>query len=322
MTKAVGMVFAVGSRKIFGVIMTYIIFALVVIILFGLARLTKLTYNTINILVYYLLIPLSWAYMGDKIIGWQIPWLSVGWSTIWLVIFIIIQRRFSKWCDWVFRRSVIFLRWFKCLKWNYYVASVYICVWLPLIIYGVLAYLLTLQHSNWIWQPWAIGISSIFFAVWILWVIIMKYGVKLIPLKVFALVSYPLTTEEERQVINDTRGMNHNQVISYALDVVKRQFSYHIYPSEESEASCVGFSSMFTSVVNLGFKVNGISAIAVTVEGTAKVCGIDICKELGRRISPMLGMHKFTLIRTSNGSAYCIDPTIKAIFGYCLKTII
>lgn len=48
--------------------MTYIIFALVTIILAGIARLMKLTYNTINILVYYLLIPLSWAYMGDKII--------------------------------------------------------------------------------------------------------------------------------------------------------------------------------------------------------------------------------------------------------------
>ena len=32
--------------------MTYIIFALVMIILAGIARLMKLTYNTINILVY------------------------------------------------------------------------------------------------------------------------------------------------------------------------------------------------------------------------------------------------------------------------------
>ena len=46
--------------------MTYIIFALVTIILAGIARLMKLTYNTFNILVYYLLIPLSWAYMEPR----------------------------------------------------------------------------------------------------------------------------------------------------------------------------------------------------------------------------------------------------------------
>ena len=36
--------------------MTYIIFASVAIVLFGIARLTGLTYNTINILAYYLLL--------------------------------------------------------------------------------------------------------------------------------------------------------------------------------------------------------------------------------------------------------------------------
>lgn len=300
--------------------MTYIIFALVTIILAGIARLMKLTYNTINILVYYLLIPLSWAYMGDKIIDWNIPWLTIGWTSVWLAIFITCKRSFQIWCDGVFQKSVEFLLWFKRLKWNYYVASVYICVWLPIIIYGILAYLLTLQHSDWNWRPWAIGVCSTFLALWILWVTVMSLGIKLVPLREFTLVSCPLTSDEEQQIINDTKGMNHKQIINYALTAVKKQFSYNIYPSEDNESSCIGFSLMFTSIVNLGFQTNRISAYAITVEGTAKVCGIDICKRLERWISPMFGMHKFSLIKT-NDSSFCIDPTVNAIFGYKLKTL-
>ena len=302
--------------------MTYIIFALVAIALHGIARLTRLTYHTINILVYYLLIPLSWAYMTDKIIGWQIPWFTIGWSTVWIAIFIIKGRSFQRWCDWGFKKSVEFLLGFKRLKWNYCVASVYICVWLPLIVYGILAYLLTQQHPYWNWQPWAIGITSTFFAVWILWETIMRFGIKLVPSREFTLVSYPLTDDEEQQIIDDTKGLNHMQVIDYALHAVRKQFSYHIYPSEESEASCVGFASMFTSVANLGFRTNRISAYAITVEGTGRIFGIDICEMLERWISPMLGSHKFTLIRMPNGSLCCIDPTVNAIFGYNLKTVI
>lgn len=150
----------------------------------------------------------------------------------------------------------------------------------------------------------------------------MRFGIKLVPLREFTLVSYPLTSDEEEQIINDTKGLNHKQIINYALDAVRKQFSYNIYPSEESEASCVGFASMFTSVANLGFQANSISAYAITVEGTGKIFGIDICKMLERRISPMLGIHKFTLIKMPDDSLCCIDPTVNAIFGYNLRTVI
>lgn len=300
--------------------MTYIIFAIVAIALFGMARLTKLTYNTVNILVYYLLIPLSWTYMSDKIIGWQMPWLTMGWTTVWLAIFIATKKRFQLWCDWAFRKSVEFLLWFKLLKWNYYVASVYICVWLPLIIYGILASLLILQHPDWDWQPWVIGIASAFAIIWILWTTIISFCVKLVPFKVLTLESNPLTYDEERQIISDTKGMNHNQVINYALNAVKKKFSDIINSTEEDKSSYVSFSAMFASVVNLGFQTNCIAAHAVTVEGTASVCGMNICKVLGRLINPMLRKHKFTLIKTAEGFLYCIDSTVNAIFGYKLKT--
>ena len=99
----------------------------------------------------------------------------------------------------------------------------------------------------------------------------MRFGIKLVPLREFTLVSYPLTSDEEEQIINDTKGLNHKQIINYALDAVRKQFSYNIYPSAESEASCVGFASM---------------------------------------------------IKMPDDSLCCIDPTVNAIFGYNLRTVI
>ena len=45
------------------------VFAVVAGIEHAIARLTGLTYNEVNIIVYYLLMPLSWAAMVDYIAG-------------------------------------------------------------------------------------------------------------------------------------------------------------------------------------------------------------------------------------------------------------
>ena len=47
--------------------MTYLIFAAVAAALYGMAHVLGITYNTANIVVYYLAIPLSWALMLDRI---------------------------------------------------------------------------------------------------------------------------------------------------------------------------------------------------------------------------------------------------------------
>ena len=102
------------------------------------AKLTGMTYNEINIIVYYLIIPLTWTMMLDIIIGF--PIFTLGLVLIWGYIFVKVETRgtFRKWCDRSFKVSVDFLLWFKKIGWSYEVSSVIICVGLPLIIYGLL----------------------------------------------------------------------------------------------------------------------------------------------------------------------------------------
>ncbi|MCD8394878.1 MAG: hypothetical protein LUC85_08620 [Bacteroidales bacterium] len=147
--------------------MTYIIFAAVAALLYGMAQLFHITYFTANILVYYVLIPLSWAFMIDRVIGWNVPWLTIAFTVCWILVFILTAQHLQEWCATVFKKSVDFLLWFKRWKWNYYEASVYICVWLPLLVYVALAALLFWRHPEWNWRPWAIGLGC-FIAVAIL----------------------------------------------------------------------------------------------------------------------------------------------------------
>ena len=102
------------------------------------AKWTGMTYNEINIIVYYLIVPLTWTVMLDLIIG--VPIFTSLLILAWMYILTKIKtkRNFRIWCDWVFMNSRDFLLWFKRIGWNYIVSSVIICVVVPIIIYGLL----------------------------------------------------------------------------------------------------------------------------------------------------------------------------------------
>ena len=102
------------------------------------AKLTGLTYNEVNIIVYYLLIPLSWAVMIDYIAG--LPFLSPMYIIAWIIFLWKDPMTFRDRCDWAFMKSVDFLLLFKRIGWNYIVSSVIICVVVPLLIYIELIY--------------------------------------------------------------------------------------------------------------------------------------------------------------------------------------
>lgn len=102
------------------------------------AKLTGATYNEVNIIIYYLLIPLSWAAMVDYIT--KMPFLSVMYITAWVIFLWKDPMKFRDRCDWAFMKSVDFLLWFKKIGWNYVVSSVIICVVIPLLIYVELIY--------------------------------------------------------------------------------------------------------------------------------------------------------------------------------------
>lgn len=97
---------------------------------------TGLTYNEINIIVYYLLIPLSWTIMIDCKPGK--PYTAGPLLLVWGVIFIVKRQNFSQWCDRMFMCSVNFINWFNRFGGNYIVNSVIICVVVPIVIYGLL----------------------------------------------------------------------------------------------------------------------------------------------------------------------------------------
>lgn len=126
------------------VIMT---FAAVAIVLEWMARKFHISYNEINVIVYYWLIPLSWTLLLDykmdakiAVMGSQIyfPVLTVMLCFAWVGILLANYRFFSKWCDYVFRASQDFLCLFNRWGGNYVLNSVVICVAIPLIIYIIL----------------------------------------------------------------------------------------------------------------------------------------------------------------------------------------
>lgn len=116
------------------------IFAIVANSLFSIGRKTGLTYNEVNILVYYLLIPLSWTIMLDCWLG--IPVATGMLLCIWTGIFIATRHTFRLWCDRAFMDSVDFLNLFNRWGSNYVLSSVIICVVIPIIIYALLIMLL------------------------------------------------------------------------------------------------------------------------------------------------------------------------------------
>ena len=114
------------------------IFAVVAGVEHIIAKLTGATYNEVNIIVYYLLIPLSWAVMVDYIT--KMPFLSIMYIIVWILFLWKDPMKFRDRCDWAFMKSVDFLLWFKKIGWNYVVSSVIICVAIPILIYVELIY--------------------------------------------------------------------------------------------------------------------------------------------------------------------------------------
>lgn len=109
------------------------------VLIYG-ASVMGITYNEINIIVYYLLIPLTWTIMLDFYIGTPITTYTL--IFIWFGIKIGTWGRFREWSDWAFMCSVDFLNYFNRWGGNYVLNSVIICVLVPLFIYIGLIFLL------------------------------------------------------------------------------------------------------------------------------------------------------------------------------------
>lgn len=129
------------------------IFAIVAAGLLWTAKKMNLTYNAINVIVYYWIVPATWTIMIDwKIDCWVqtpvytgfFPALTVFLCVTWVGILMATARFFNKWCDFVFDVSVDFLNYFNRWGGNYQLNSVIICVAIPFLIYLILGLMLIL----------------------------------------------------------------------------------------------------------------------------------------------------------------------------------
>lgn len=125
-------------------VITLPIFVIVAGIEHPIARMTGTTYNEVNIIVYYLVIPLSWTIMLDYIT--RMPFLTPLFILAWIVFIWKDKMKFRTRCDLAFKKSVDFLLWFQKIGWNYIVSSVIICVVIPILVYIELIY--AIIHLN------------------------------------------------------------------------------------------------------------------------------------------------------------------------------
>jgi hypothetical protein len=119
--------------------MINLIFKFVANQLHGLARKLNLTYNQINVIVYFFIVPLTWAVLIDV-------YFDSYFCTLLLITFVVGFRvgctNFKLYSDGLFLKSVHFLNYFNRFGSNYYKTSVWICVVVPMLIYFCLFYLI------------------------------------------------------------------------------------------------------------------------------------------------------------------------------------
>ncbi len=104
-----------------------------------LARRIGWSYNEVNIVVYYALIPFTWAIMIDQLCKFH--YIKIGYA-VFIGIVLLVCGDFHSFCDRLFDLSARFLCSFRWCGLNYIAASVVLCVILPIVIYAFLGYLL------------------------------------------------------------------------------------------------------------------------------------------------------------------------------------
>ena len=113
------------------------VFDLVFLLLSWLSSITGLSYKAINIIAYYIVIPLIYLHLIDRLNGKH--YFKIAFS-IFIIISLLIIKDFEVFSQHLFDLSVKFLNWFNIIGWNYVEASVIICVLIPLILFIVLFY--------------------------------------------------------------------------------------------------------------------------------------------------------------------------------------
>jgi hypothetical protein len=120
------------NKKTLTEILVDIPFALTVKVLLKIGRACHLTYNAVNIIVWYMLLPLAWAAILDYKL--HITALAPAWLLLCTVVIVHQRKQWNRFCDKLFRLSQKFILYFG----DYYRWSVIICLLVPCIITALL----------------------------------------------------------------------------------------------------------------------------------------------------------------------------------------
>ena len=115
------------------------IFELVYSMLLWASNQTGLSYEAINIIVYYFIIPFIYALFLDRIFNTSYFKIALAVSIIGIIL---VVNSFESFARNLFDSSVDFLLWFESIGLSYIQASVIICVIFPVIIFLVLFFFL------------------------------------------------------------------------------------------------------------------------------------------------------------------------------------
>ncbi len=114
------------------------IFNIVYLWLEGLAWVTTLSYYEINIIVFYIIVPVSWVFLYELPKRKYKYTLSLSFVLLICVIVISSISGFESFSNWLFVKSQDFLNAVTFVKdkdLNYVISSVVICVFIPILIY-------------------------------------------------------------------------------------------------------------------------------------------------------------------------------------------
>jgi hypothetical protein len=114
------------------------LFLIVAKSLYRIAELTKLTYNQINVLVYFFVVPFLFLTILDYQFDFHFLKAAAAFTTFG---FFIGCRDFAAYSDWLFQQSVKFLQFFKRYGMSYESTSILFCVALPILILLVLLWI-------------------------------------------------------------------------------------------------------------------------------------------------------------------------------------
>ena len=94
------------------------------------ANFLGISYNEANILVYFVIVPMVWAWMVDR--AYRTHVLKASYATVVLAT-VLVSGNVSELCDTLFMACVYFLYLFKPIGIGYVASSVIFCVILPVI---------------------------------------------------------------------------------------------------------------------------------------------------------------------------------------------